>query len=54
MILCFAFRGSLVRVLQAPLKEVDPQVGTLRALGITLPLDAITPEAVVAALEAHR
>lgn len=35
MILCFAFRTSLVRVMQAPLHEVDPQVGALRALGIT-------------------
>jgi len=39
MILCFAFRGTLVRVLQAPLNAVDPQVSTLRALGIT---DSIT------------
>jgi sec-independent protein translocase protein TatC len=35
MIICFAFRTSLVRVMQAPLHEVDPQVGALRALGIT-------------------
>jgi sec-independent protein translocase protein TatC len=35
MVLCFAFRTSLVRVMQAPLHEVDPQVGALRALGIT-------------------
>src|SRR3954453_1006543 len=39
MIVCFAFRGTLVRVLQAPLNAVDPQVSTLRALGIT---DSIT------------
>src|SRR3954447_9089821 len=39
MIGCFAFRGTLVRVLQAPLKAVDPEAGTLRALGIT---DSIT------------
>ena len=39
MIVCFAFRGVLVRILQAPLNAVDPQVGTLRALGIT---DSIT------------
>src|SRR4051794_732577 len=39
MIGCFAFRGTLVRVLQAPLNAVDPQVSTLRALGIT---DSIT------------
>src|SRR5438132_4139042 len=35
MIICFAFRSVLVRVMQAPLREVDPQVGALRALGIT-------------------
>src|SRR5437016_10695384 len=35
MILCFAFRSQLVRVMQAPLRDVDPQVGALRALGIT-------------------
>src|SRR5260370_22581695 len=35
MIICFAFRSVLVRVMQAPLHEVDPQVGALRALGIT-------------------
>jgi sec-independent protein translocase protein TatC len=35
MIICFAFRSFLVRVMQAPLQVVDPQVGTLRALGIT-------------------
>ena len=39
MILCFAFRSTLVRVMQAPLHEVNPQVGALRALGIT---DSIT------------
>jgi sec-independent protein translocase protein TatC len=39
MFLCFAFRSTLVRVMQAPLREVDPQVGGLRALGIT---DSIT------------
>src|SRR6266516_5935956 len=35
MIICFAFRSTLVRVMQAPLHYVDPQVGALRALGIT-------------------
>src|SRR5438105_6534636 len=35
MILCFAFRGTLVRILQTPLQEVDPNVGVLRAFGIT-------------------
>ncbi|HEX4639491.1 MAG TPA: twin-arginine translocase subunit TatC [Chthoniobacterales bacterium] len=35
MILCFAFRTTLVHIMQAPLREVDPQVGALKALGIT-------------------
>src|SRR5260370_11768947 len=35
MIICFAFRSVLVRAMQAPLREVDPQVGALRALGLT-------------------
>jgi len=35
MILCFAFRSTLVRVMQAPLREVGAQVGALKALGIT-------------------
>ena len=35
MILCFAFRSTLVRVIQAPLSEVGSQIGTLKALGIT-------------------
>ncbi len=35
MILCFAFRTQLVRIMQAPLHQIDPQVGALRALGIT-------------------
>src|SRR5436189_4228524 len=35
MIICFAFRSTLVRVMQAPLHDLDPQVGALRALGIT-------------------
>ena len=39
MIGCFAFRTSLVRIIQAPLRAVDPQIGALRALGIT---DSIT------------
>jgi len=39
MIVCFGFRSALVRILQAPLKVVDPQIGSLRALGIT---DSIT------------
>src|SRR5438045_7727125 len=35
MIVCFACRSLLVRVMQAPLHNIDPQVGALRALGIT-------------------
>src|SRR6202008_4039408 len=35
MIICFSFRATLVRVLQAPLHDVGSQIGTLKALGIT-------------------
>src|SRR5881398_516396 len=35
MILCFAFRRTLVRIMQAPLHEIDQNLGVLRALGIT-------------------
>ncbi len=35
MILSFAFRGTLVRLMQRPLHAVDPKIGALRALGIT-------------------
>ena len=35
MIVCFAFRATLVRVIQAPLNHLGSQVGTLKALGIT-------------------
>jgi sec-independent protein translocase protein TatC len=35
MVLCFGFRSTLVRVIQAPLHKVDPDLGALRALGIT-------------------
>ena len=35
MVICFAFRSTLVRVMQAPLREVGSQIGTLKALGIT-------------------
>src|SRR5438045_2849240 len=35
MIGCFGFRSMLVRVMQAPLRDVGSQVGTLKALGIT-------------------
>ena len=34
MILCFAFRTTLVRVMQAPLQAVGPEFGTLRALRV--------------------
>src|SRR5437660_5599945 len=35
MIVCFAFRSTLVRIMQAPLQDVGSQIGTLKALGIT-------------------
>src|SRR4029453_3872424 len=35
MIVCFTFRSTLVRVMQAPLRDVGSQIGTLKALGIT-------------------
>src|SRR5207247_10803096 len=35
MIICFAFRSTLVRILQAPLQDVGSQIGTPKALGIT-------------------
>src|SRR6476619_8380504 len=35
MILCFAFRATLVQIMQRPLHDVDPKIGALRALGIT-------------------
>ncbi len=35
MIVCLLFRHTLVRLIQAPLHAVDPQVGSLKALGIT-------------------
>jgi len=35
MIICFGFRSTLVRVMQAPLHDVEAQVGSLKALGIT-------------------
>src|SRR6185436_19922731 len=35
MVVCFAFRSTLVRVIQAPLNHLGSQVGTLKALGIT-------------------
>src|SRR5437667_8854121 len=35
IIACFAFRSTLVRIMQAPLQDVGSQIGTLKALGIT-------------------
>src|SRR6266404_7507735 len=35
MVVRFAFRATLVRVLQTPLHDVSSQIGTLKALGIT-------------------
>jgi sec-independent protein translocase protein TatC len=35
MAVCFAFRTTLVHVMQAPLHDVDPKIGALRAMGIT-------------------
>jgi sec-independent protein translocase protein TatC len=35
MVVCFLFRQDLVRVMQAPLHDLDPQIGALKALGIT-------------------
>src|SRR5436309_13131428 len=35
MIICFAFRGMLVRVMQAPLHEIDQNPGVRRAIAIT-------------------
>src|SRR3954447_1994070 len=39
MVVCFAFRASLVQIMQRPLRDIDPQLAALRALGIT---DSIT------------
>ena len=35
MSVCFTFRAALVRILQAPLRDVGSQIVTLKALGIT-------------------
>jgi sec-independent protein translocase protein TatC len=35
MVICFAFRSSLVQVMQRPLQEIDPKIGALRAMGVT-------------------
>src|SRR4029077_11881129 len=35
IVVCFAFRATLVRVLQSPLHDIGSQIGMLKALGIT-------------------
>src|SRR5205814_5416533 len=35
MVICFAFRSALVHVMQRPLQDIDPQIGALRAMGVT-------------------
>ncbi len=35
MVLCFVFRSTLVQIMQRPLRDIDPNIGALRALGIT-------------------
>jgi sec-independent protein translocase protein TatC len=35
MIISFAFRSSLVQIIQRPLQTLGPSMGTLRALGVT-------------------
>ncbi len=35
MVVCFAFRTSLVQIMQRPLHDIDPQIGALRAMGVT-------------------
>ena len=35
MIICFAFRTTLVQLMQRPLYEVGPKIGALQSLGIT-------------------
>ncbi len=35
MVICFAFRSSLVRIMQWPLHELEPKIGALRAMGVT-------------------
>jgi sec-independent protein translocase protein TatC len=35
MIICFAFRSTLVAIMQRPLHNLNPKIGALRALGIT-------------------
>src|ERR1700726_174009 len=35
MVICFAFRSSLVQIMQRPLHEINPKIGALRAMGVT-------------------
>jgi sec-independent protein translocase protein TatC len=35
MVIGFVFRSFLVQIIQRPLQEVDPKIGSLRALGVT-------------------
>jgi sec-independent protein translocase protein TatC len=35
MVLCFAFRTTLVHIMQQPLHDIDPKIGALRAMGVT-------------------
>ena len=35
MVLCFAFRTTLVQIMQQPLHDIDPKIGALRAMGVT-------------------
>ena len=35
MVICFAFRSSLVQIMQRPLHELEPKIGALRAMGVT-------------------
>lgn len=35
MVLCFAFRTSLVQIMQRPLRDIDQSIGALRAMGVT-------------------
>ena len=35
MVLAFAFRSSLVQIMQRPLAGLDPKLGALRAMGVT-------------------
>jgi len=35
MVLCFAFRSTLVQIMQRPLRDIDQSIGALRALSVT-------------------